>query len=65
MVEKYTTGKRTFASPLVRPTTPPKPYTPSKPEMTPKESKSKDKGKTFVKEFPKQVDGKKCFKCQG
>jgi len=33
--------------------------------MTPKESESKDEGKTFVKEFPKQLDGKRCFKCQG
>jgi len=33
--------------------------------MTPKESGSKDKGKTFIKEFPKQLDGKRCFKYQG
>ena len=33
--------------------------------MTPKESGSKDKGKAFFKEFPKQLDGKRCFNCQG
>jgi len=42
-----------------------KPYTPSKLEVTPKESENKDKGKTFAKEFPKQLDGKRCFKSQG
>jgi len=33
--------------------------------MTPKEAGSKDKAKAFVKEFPKKLDGKRCFKCQG
>jgi len=33
--------------------------------MTPKESGSKDKGKTFVKEVSRQLNGWKCFKCQG
>ena len=33
--------------------------------MTPKESVSKDKGKPFVKKVPRQLDGRKCFKCQG
>jgi len=32
--------------------------------MTPKEAGSKDKGKAFVKEFPKKLDGKRSFKCQ-
>jgi len=30
-----------------------------------KESGSKNKGKTFVKEVLRQLDGRKCFKCQG
>jgi len=33
--------------------------------VTPKQVGSKDKGKAFVKEFPKHLDGKRCFKCQG
>jgi len=61
-VEKYSKGKRQFGSSFVKPTAPLKPYTPSKPEMTPKEDGSKDKAKAFVKEFPKQLDGKRCFK---
>jgi len=52
-VEKYSMGKRQFGSTYIKPTAPPKPYTPSKPEMAPKEARSKDKGKAFVKEFPK------------
>jgi len=50
---KYSEGKRQFGSSFVKPTAPPNPYTPSKPEMTPKEVRSKDKAKAFVKEFPK------------
>jgi len=52
-VEKYPKGKRQFGSSYIKPTASPKPYTPSKPEVTPKEVRSKDKGKTFIKEFPK------------
>jgi len=33
--------------------------------LAPKEAGSKDKGKALVKEFPKQLDGKRCFKCPG
>ena len=64
-VEKYCQGKRLFGSSYTKPTTLPKPFVPSRLEVTPKESESKDKGKPFVKEFPKQLDGKRCFKCYG
>jgi len=64
-VEKYSKGNRLFGSPYTKPTAPPKSYIPSKPEMAPKEAGSKDKGKAIVKEFSKQLDGKRCFKCQG
>jgi len=64
-VEKYSKGKRLFGSSYTKCTAPPKLFVPSKPEVTPKESRSKDKGKAFVKEFSKQLDGKRCFKCQG
>jgi len=64
-VEEYSKGKRVFGGLFVKPTIPLKPFTPQKPEVTPKESGSKDKGKTFVKEVLRQLDGGKCFKCQG
>ena len=64
-VEKYSKGKRLFGSPFAKPNAPPKLFGSSKPETTPKETGNKDKGKPFVKEFPKQLDGKRCFKCQG
>ena len=64
-MEKYSKGKRVFGGSFVKPTAPPKPFTPQKPEMTPKESDNKDKGKAFAKEVPRQLEGKKCFKCQG
>jgi len=59
-VEKYSKGKRLFCSSYTKPTTPPKPFVPSKPEVTPKEAGSKDKGKAITKEFPRQLDGKRC-----
>ena len=64
-VEKYSKGKRVFGGSFVKPTTPLKPFTPHKPEVTSKETGSKDKGKAFTKEIPRQLDGKKRFKCQG
>ena len=64
-VEKYSKGKKTFGGPFVKPTAPFKPFSAHKPEVTPKESGNKDKGKPFVKEVPRQLDGRKCFKCQG
>jgi len=63
-VEKYSKGKRLFGSSYTKPIAPPKPFVPSRPEVIPKEFGSKDKGNAFVKEFPKQLDGKRCFKCQ-
>jgi len=64
-VEKYSKGKRPFGSPFAKPNAAPKLFGSSKPETTPRETGNKDKGKPFVKEFPKQLDGKRCFKCQG
>ena len=64
-VEKYSKGKRLFGSSYTKPTAPPKPFVPLKLEVTPKEAENKDKGKAIVKEFPRQLDGKRCFKCQG
>ena len=64
-VEKYSSDKRRVNSSYFKPTVPPKPYTPSRPEVTPKEAGNKDKGKAIVKEFPKRHDGKRCIKCQG
>ena len=64
-VQNYSKGKRQIGSTYTKPTTPPKPYTPSKTEMALKETRSNDKGKCFVKEFSKQLDSKRCFKCQG
>ena len=52
-VERYSKAKRQFGRPFVKPNSPPKLFVPSKPEITPKEAESKDKGKAFVKEFPK------------
>ena len=63
-VEKCSKGKRQFSNPFVKPNAPPKLFVPSKLGMTPKKARSKDKGKAFVKEFPKKLDGKRCFKCQ-
>ena len=64
-VENYSKGIRLFGSSYTKLTTPPKPHIPSKPKMAPKEAVNKDKGKVIVKEFPRQLDGKRCFKCQG
>ena len=64
-MEKYSKGKRAFAGSFVKPIAPFKPLTSQKPEVTPRESGSKDKGKAFVKEVPRQLDARKCFKCQG
>ena len=55
MVEKYSKGKRQFDTPFVKCTGPPKPYTLSKPEMTPKEAGSKDMAKAFSKSFPSNL----------
>jgi len=60
-VEKYSKGKKTFGGSFVKPTTPFKPFTAHKPEVTPNESGNKDKGKAFVKEVPRQLDGRKCL----
>ena len=49
-VEKYSKGKRLFASSYTKPTALPKPFIPSKSEVTPKEARSKDKEKAIVKE---------------
>jgi len=64
-VEKYSKGKRVFGGSFVKTTAPLKPFSPLKPETTPKEPGKQDKTKAFVKEVPRQLDGQKCFKCQG
>ena len=64
-VEKYSKDKRAFRGSFVKPTASFKPFTSQKREVTPKESGGKDKGKAFVKEVTRQLDGRKCFKCQG
>jgi len=64
-VEKYSKGKRVFGGSFVKTHTPPKPFSPLKPDTTPKESGKQDKAKAFTKEVPRQLDGRKCFKCQG
>ena len=63
-MEQYSKGKRQFSSSYTKLTASPKPFVPLKLEVTPKEAGSKDKAKTFIWEFPKQLDGKRCFKCQ-
>jgi len=65
MVEKYSKGKRVFGGSFAKPIAPLKQFSPQKPEVTPKEFGSKDKGKPFVKEVPRQLEDQKCFKCQG
>ena len=64
-VEKYSKGKRVFNISYSKPTIPLKPYVTSKPKLAPKVARSKDKGKTMAKEFPKQLEAKRCSKCQG
>ena len=64
-VEKYSKGKRVFGGSFVKPAAPLKPFTPHNPKVISKETSSKNKGKAFTKEIPSQLDGKKCFKCQG
>ena len=64
-VEKYSKGKRSFGRSFTKPNAPSKAFVQSKPEMTSREAGNKDKGKPFVKEFTKQLDVKRCFKCQG
>jgi len=41
------------------------PFAYVKPKTTPKEDKSKEKGKGIIKAFPKNLNGKGYFKCQG
>ena len=50
-VEKYSEGKRLFGSSYTKPTTPPKPFVPSKLKLTPKYPRNRDKGKAIIKEF--------------
>jgi len=64
-VEKYSKGKKVFRGSFVKPTAPLKTFSPMKPEVTPKEPGKQDKVKSFVKEVPRQLDGRKCFKYQG
>jgi len=64
-VEKYSKSKRVFGSSHTKPTAPPKTYSTPSPTTPPKGDGNQDKGNAFVKEFLKQLDNKRCFKCQG
>ena len=64
-VEKHSKRKGLFDHPHTKPAAPLNPSTPSKPDPTPREAGGQDKGKVIIKEFPKQLDGKRCFRCQG
>ena len=64
-VEKYSKGKRVFGGSFVKTAAPLKPFSPLKPDVAPKVPEKQDKAKSFVKEVPRQLDGRKCFKCQG
>ena len=64
-VEKYSKGKKMCTSSYTKPTAPPKPHTTPKPNFTSKVKGKWDEGKAIVKGFPKQLDGMRCFKCQG
>ena len=64
-VDKYSKNKKLYKSsyshlnPLSKPCSTPKPETQTKGDFP----RNKEKG--VVREFPKQLDEKKCFKCQG
>jgi len=62
-VKKHSKNKRSFLGSYSLPNIQTKPYVQSKPRVIPREEKSQDKGKDIIKEFPKKLDGKRCFKC--
>jgi len=64
-LEKHSKRKGLLNCSYTKPTAPLDPNTPSKPERTLKEDGGRDKGKAIINEFLKQLDGKRCFKCQG
>jgi len=62
---KHSKRKGLFDHSDTKPAAPVNLNTSSRLEPTPKEVGGRDKGKDIVIEFPKQLDGKICFKCQG
>ena len=64
-VEKHSKRRGVFNHPHTKPAAPLEPSAPSKPKIIPRAVGSQDQRKAISKEFPKQLDGKKCFKCQG
>jgi len=64
-VEKYSKNERPFTNSYSKPNVPPRVYFALKLEINSKGDGRKDKGKGIIKEFPKQLDDKRCFKCQG
>ena len=63
-MERHAKNKRVFTRSYSRPSSQGKPLSLPKAETILKDSKVPDKGKGIVKEFPKKLDGKRCFKCQ-
>jgi len=70
-VERYSKNKNPYTSSCSRPNPPPTQNSPLKPYFAPqletqaKIDPSKHKGNGVVMEFPKLLDGKRSFKCQG
>ena len=64
-VETYSKNKKIYGSSYTKLTIPPKTYSNPKPDNTPKGDANRDKGKASIKEFHKQLDSKRCFKCRG
>ena len=64
-VEKHSKRRGVFNHPHTNPAAPLEPNVPTKPESTPRNVGGQDPRKAISKELPKQLDGKKCFKCQG
>jgi len=64
-VEKHSKRRGVFNHPHTNPAAPLKPNVPTKPEPTPRDVGVQDPRKAISKGFPKQLDGEKCFKCQG
>jgi len=64
-VEKHSKRRGVFNHPPTNPAAPLEPSVPTKPEPTTRNVGGQDPRKAITKGFPKQLDGKKCFKCQG
>ena len=64
-VEKYSKNKEVYGSSYTKLTVPPKRYSSPNLNNTPRGDGNRDKGKSVIKQFPKQLNGKRCFRCQG